>query len=533
VVLLLALILRWGSAPLLRRLLRLRPSRLSTGDRIRRVIDRMGVTYTKLGQFLAMRFDILPPEIGLALEGLFESAPEIPLPLVRRRLEQELGGPPEAVFARFEERPIAAASISQVHRAVTRDGETVAVKLQRPGIEEVLRSDLRLLLRTAAMADRLRVFGNVRAVALVEQFAEFTERELDFRIEGSTAEEVRNQSAGLGVTIPRIRWDLSTPRILTMQFVDGVSALWVCQTAETAGLRAVRERLPGVDLLALVETLGRACLHHMFVSGLFHGDPHPGNILVSRDGTPALLDFGIFGRLDPHIRRLLGRFYELLSNGNVQEAVRCYLHICPPSEATDLGAYRGELTVALREWYDVTRSDRGPLRERHPFRFVADITGAMRRNMVPMPPDQLLFWRALSTLGSLAVRWPVRFDLTATLRAFFEEQQGPIWQRALEMLQGASLFDAARAAEVGPGPLVALLHRASLRAELTWRTSGSLADRRQERDRLASVAWALLGATAAVAAAPFAGTGGVLLVLPLLAVAVTLLGLAFRRALRS
>src|SRR5207244_2205841 len=118
--------------------------------------EGMGVTYVKLGQFLAMRFDVLPPEICVELDRLFEKAPELPPAVVRRQLEAEFGVRIETLFSEFEERPVAAASVSQVHRAVTTDGQRVAVKLQRPGIEDVLRSDLRVVGRVARMADRLR-----------------------------------------------------------------------------------------------------------------------------------------------------------------------------------------------------------------------------------------------------------------------------------------------------------------------------------------------------------------------------------------
>jgi ubiquinone biosynthesis protein len=438
VVRLIALLARWGTSPLLRRVLHLGPSRLSFGVRIRRVIEGMGVTYTKLGQFLAMRFDILPPEVCRELDHLFERAPHLAPGLVRQLLEEELGVPREAAFASFDERPMAAASISQVHRAITRDGEPVAVKIQRPGIEAVFRSDVRLLLHLAALTDYLGWLGKIPAVELVEQFAAFTAQELDFGAEGRTADRVRKDITGMGVQVPRVRWDLSTQRVLTMELVEGVSLLSVCQLAESKGGAAVAEWLPDVDLLVFINTLANACLYQMFVSGLFHGDPHPGNILVTSSGTPVLVDFGIFGELGPGTRSLLARFYESLGQGDIPAAVRYYLDISRPTPETDLQAFRQQLAESLREWYELTLSQRGTVRERHPLRFVGDIIDVMRQNAVRMPPEQLLFWRALTTLASVALRLPVQFDLIAALRAFFEERRPSACERGADALAGFS-----------------------------------------------------------------------------------------------
>lgn len=498
-VLFIALLVRFFGGPFLRRLVRRPPAGPSTGIRIRRLIEGMGISFVKLGQFLAMRFDIIPPEICRELDRLFEDAPVLTERVIRTRVAQELGRPVEAMFQSFEPRPLAAASIAQVHRAVTTDGMTVAVKIQRPGIQEMFGADMRILRRIAQLADLFRVLGRIRLSELVAEFAAFTEREMNFLAEAGTAERVRN-SPGTLTGVPRIRWDLTTPRILTMEFVDGVSLLAVCQRAEAAGAAGAEALLPGVDLHDVITRLARTCLHQMFVTGLFHGDPHPGNILVTREGQPFLLDFGIFGQLSTATRTHLAQFYEALALGNIEEAFHSYQYISSASEDTDRQLYRRELVESLQRWYDVTVSGHGTVQERHPLRYVTQIVGIMRRHAVRMPPDQLLFWRSLTTLASLALRLPVQFDLIATLRQFFTELRPGIGSRIRDVvLDPATVAAWATLATAGPGDTrrwLAVQTRPGAYLRMRW--DDAPADRRRRRAEVRVAAMVAVGISVAV-----------------------------------
>jgi ubiquinone biosynthesis protein len=268
--------------PLRRRLTGRAVSYAEIGIRLRLLLDESGVATRKLGQFLALRLDLLPREICEELDKLFDSAKPMERATVRDIIRSELGRSCEDVFRSFDPAPIAVASIAQVHRAVTHDGQVVAVKIQRAGIHQAFRSEIRNLRRIARLSDLLRLTGTISALETMEEFAEFTEAELHFDREGATADRLR-KSARPGCHVPEIRWDLSTPRVLVMEFIEGITILAICRMFESARDADVARALPGVDLLDLLRRIADECFHQLFDIGFFHGDPNPGNILVQKD----------------------------------------------------------------------------------------------------------------------------------------------------------------------------------------------------------------------------------------------------------
>ncbi len=490
---LIALVAWYWLPHLVRRLVPLMKPGPSAAVLLRRSIERLGVSFMKLGQFLAMRFDVLPPEMCRELDQLFERTAPLPLARVRREIERELGQPIEALFSELSEKPLGAASIAQVHRATTLDGRSVAIKVQRPGIERRFAADMWLLRQVATVLDALGLGGRFKIAELVQEFAQFTAREMNFLAEGLTATTVRQKARPGGAHIPVVYPELTTSRILTMDFIEGISLLAVCQRAEAEGPSAVARVLPGVDLVDTVGRLARSILDQIFVIGLFHGDPHPGNILVRKDGVPVLIDFGIFGRLDTYTRTMLGRFYAALSVGNIDEAYRCYIRISTMTEGTAVASFREQFIDSLQRFYDATRSTTASMQERHPLRYIMEIFNILRSNAVRMPTDQLLFWRALSIISSLAVRVPVHFDLIDALRRFFiEEQRGQLTKRVIDGLveshfvgescllgvQGPRLLGASLERIDDAGPCISAEPKASdgLRKDLRrWSTGLALA----------------------------------------------------------
>src|SRR5688572_3491262 len=274
------------------------------GVRLRLALEQLGVTYLKLGQFLAIRFDIVPPAIGRELERLFDRVSPIGYDQVREALAAELGGSPEALFLEIDPEPLASASIAQVHQARLQDGRRVAIKVQRPDIERIVRADLRNMRRIGALVDALGLLGGLSARETVQELAIWTLRELDFLTEADAADRLR-QHVGPFEQIPEIYRHLSTPRVLTMELVEGLSLSVVSRLYDAGGEVAVQGQLPGVDLSLALHRLFEGYLHQLFVTGFFHGDPHPGNIIIREDSTVAYVDFGIFGELTPHELRVV------------------------------------------------------------------------------------------------------------------------------------------------------------------------------------------------------------------------------------
>jgi len=257
--------------------------------RLRLALEECGGMFVKLGQLLSTRGDLVPAGVVSELARLQDQVAPAPQEAVNALLEAELGRPVEEVFAEFDPAPIAAASIGQAYRARLRTGEPVIVKVQRPGIAEAVERDLLVVTELARAVQARTSWGaEYRVTELVGEFAERLREELDFRQEARNATEIAAGLAGMdGVHVPVVHRDLSTARVLVMEWLDGVSV------RETDRLDAL-----GLDRSELADALLRCSLKQMLVDGRFHADPHPGNVLVLEGGRLGLIDFGATGRLD-------------------------------------------------------------------------------------------------------------------------------------------------------------------------------------------------------------------------------------------
>jgi ubiquinone biosynthesis protein len=267
---------------------------------LRRTLEEAGVSFVKVGQLMSTRDDLLPPEFITELRSLQDEVVPVPWTLVRDLLAAELGAPVDEVFTQFERQPLAAASIGQVHRATLHSGEQVVVKVQRPGITTVLDRDLDIVLRVAASLEQRAAWArDLGAVELAQGFAAALREELDFRVEARNLTTITASSAlhrsSDRVRLPHLHGEFTTQRILVMEFLDGVPL----GRADAV----IAER--GLDRIELARTLLRCLLRQIMVDGVFHADPHPGNILVLADGQLALLDFGSVGHLDTQLQGAL------------------------------------------------------------------------------------------------------------------------------------------------------------------------------------------------------------------------------------
>jgi ubiquinone biosynthesis protein len=268
--------------------------------RLRLAFEALGPTFIKFGQALSLRTDLLPPDVVAQLALLQDAAPPLPPGAAERAIEAALGQPAAALFASFDGTPLAAASMAQVHRATLPSGDVVAVKVRRPGLEEVIEADLGILADLARLADRHWPDAELYCPSsLVAEFGRAIRREQDFVREGRLLDRMASQFAGdPTVHFPRVCWPLSRSSVLTMEFLDGVK------------VTDLGEGRDAVDDRRLVARRGAdAVLRQILVHGLFHGDPHPGNLLVLPGGVVAFFDLGIVGRLN---REMRGRLAEVV-----------------------------------------------------------------------------------------------------------------------------------------------------------------------------------------------------------------------------
>jgi ubiquinone biosynthesis protein len=277
--------------------------------RIRLLLEELGPTYVKIGQIVSSQASVLPTDIATELARLQDDVPPFPGEQVRERIIEELGAPPEELYASFEPEPFAAASTAQVHRAHLHDGTKVAVKVQRPDITRKVRADLGILENAARVAaSRSETVRSLDIVGMLEQFSSGVLEELDYRGETYNALRLAENLQGLpGVHVPVIYTELSTSKVITQEFVEGVKVSDV-EAIEAAGLD--REEIARNALRALIKQLP--------VDGFFHADPHPGNLLVNLEtGILTFIDLGMMGELDVQKRLRLGQLMVVAQMGSV------------------------------------------------------------------------------------------------------------------------------------------------------------------------------------------------------------------------
>lgn len=272
----------------------------SAGKRLRLALEELGPAFVKLGQILSIRQDMLPGDIIAELGKLQDSVQPFSFSEVKALIEAELKDSLEQLYQEFDEEPLAAASIAQVHRARLFSGKQVAVKVQRPGIEEIIDLDLDILKSIAHFIDHRTKYGELYDFGgMVEDFERTIKAELDFTKEGENADTFRrNFRRDEGITVPGIRWIYTTKRVLTMEYFEAIKI----SDAESLD-RA------GIDRRRVAERLAASICNQILRDGFFHADPHPGNIQVMPDGTIVLLDLGMVGRLSETRREMLSKFF--------------------------------------------------------------------------------------------------------------------------------------------------------------------------------------------------------------------------------
>ncbi|MHB0915641.1 MAG: ABC1 kinase family protein [Thermoleophilia bacterium] len=266
----------------------------SRGEHIRRLLEELGPTFIKFGQVMSTRPDVIPPDIIVELRKLQDDVPPFPVELARETIESQLGLSVERLFLEFDPEPIAAASIGQVHRAVLPNGDRVVVKVQRPDAEAMMRADISVLYQLAQLLkDHTHQDLFFDPESVVDQVARTVQNELDYRVEARNAERFGlNFHDDPDVVIPRIYWQYTTSRVLTMEYLEGTQVADV--DVETMSM---------AERKALAQRIADSWLKQVFQLGFFHGDPHPANILLLEGGAIGLVDFGITGRLSEDDRQ--------------------------------------------------------------------------------------------------------------------------------------------------------------------------------------------------------------------------------------
>lgn len=377
-------------------------ARLSVPERVRRTLEELGPTYIKLGQVLSTRPDLLPPEYISQLSLLLDSAPAVPAKDVRSQLENELGQVTENIFAELNWEPIASASIGQVHRAVLKNGQRVVVKIQRRGVDRMVEADLDLLLRQVRFVEgRSAAVREYRLSELLAEFAYALREELDYTSEGRNADRLRqNLSGDPRAWVPRVFWEYTTRRILTMEDIAGL------KLSDLERLRAEK-----YDLSAIANLVVELYLKQVFDDGFFHGDPHPANILVC-DERIGYVDFGMVGHLSEATKANLRDLLWAVVTQDVDEMIYTFRRMGAVAGRGNVQGLSRDLQRLLWRHYGLALEE-VPIGE-----FLAEVLATAFRHQVRLPAELAVLARTVLVLEGVAQSLDPGFRLVEAAQPF-------------------------------------------------------------------------------------------------------------------
>ena len=379
--------------------------KLTRAERVRMALEELGPTFIKLGQILSTRPDLISVEFIEELSKLQDRVPPFGYDEAREIVEEELKGTLEDIFELFEETPLAAASIGQVHRARLKDGEEVAVKVQRPGIRKIIEVDLEIMLHLASLMERhLEEFQVSRPARIVEEFARTLEKEIDYTIEASHIERFARQFMDdATVYVPKVFRETTTERVLTMEYIDGVKASEI-DRIEKEGLDRKIITARGADLI----------LKQVFDHGFFHADPHPGNIFVLPGNVLCYLDFGMMGSIDRQTREDFADLVHSVVRRDESRATYDLLKLTQYDEEPDtrlLARDIGDL-IGQHLYKSLKNLQMGKL--------LHQLMELVSRHRLRMPPDIFLMMKALATVEGVGLSLDPDFEMINQAAPFIQ-----------------------------------------------------------------------------------------------------------------
>ncbi len=380
-----------------------RSIRRSKATRLRQAFERLGPTFIKLGQILSVRPDLVPPEYIKEFEKLQEHTTEIEFSKIKSVIEKELGKKIKDTFVDINEKPIASASIAQVHLATLKPNKKVVIKVQKPLIRELMTKDIHIFFFIAKILEKHnKSLKNIRPVDIVREFADWTFRELDFCQEAKYMRRFRKNMTGENVRIPKVYDEFTTDKLLVMEYVKGSHIKDYKFNTITKKKR-------------FAENLANALGKMIFEDGFFHGDPHPGNIYVLKKEVPLLFDFGIVGILESDLRKEICEFFIDIIEHNTKSVLDRAVKICEQTDNSNEEQFREQGKKIIENWYGKSVNEASFVRSLY------DLIKIGSREGVVFPSEFVLVGKALLDFEGIGLQIYPEFNAEELFKPWFEK----------------------------------------------------------------------------------------------------------------
>lgn len=372
----------------------------------REALESLGPTFIKFGQILSLRKDFVPEELCRELEKLQDEVPPIKYKDVVRVIELEFREPLFKVFPEFENEPIGSASLSQIHIAYIEDKRKVAVKIQRPGIRRIMLNDIDILKSLAGMLEKfIPPLRQYQLKEFVKEFETYTVRELDFKTEGFHAEKFSsNFKDDPDVNFPTIYWNKTTSKVLTMEFIEGIKPKE----------RKILDEY-GIDRVKAAKIAANSVLKMLFIDGFFHGDPHPGNILISKENKLYFIDLGMIGSFSENVKNCMFLYYYYMGLDDYDNAVKHFSKLLRLSDDSDLPGFKAEMVNLIRTFSGASLEDVSLAQ------IILDTLQIGVKYKVYFPSDTFLMSKSLITIESIGTMLVPGLKLNELTRPFTQQ----------------------------------------------------------------------------------------------------------------
>lgn len=392
-----------------------------TAAELKAAFIALGGAFVKFGQLLAMRPDLLPQTYIDELSTLLDRVPPFPNDQARQVIVAAFGQPVDDLFVSFSEDPVAAASFSQVYQASLLDGSLVAVKVQRPGVADLVRLDIVVASRLTSTIDFLGVLDQVKLRPIIDEFAAFTNEELDYTLEGAHIDLMsENSEEEKFLRVPKVYWDLTNDQVLTTEFLTGNWVSAILKDIDAGGSEAASQLATlGTGLDEVAANIFNNALIQAFRYGFFHADPHAGNLIVVEGGAIAYIDFGIVGYLDSHFRTKQLLILEALRSGDVDSYAQTVLTLLmPPPENVNLSPFVDMIKRNVRAWLTSFYNPRADLRDRSFATLFSRNLIAARKMGLSFQTSAIRYYRAISVSELIVLKMNPSFQIRTALSDF-------------------------------------------------------------------------------------------------------------------